>query len=138
MHQLEEAYQGKRSNIYPTMDVESCTLDSFIFERGNPAPQLIKIDVEGAEESVFKGALKTLELYHPTLVVEIHGPKCAQELWNLLRDFNYGWWNLTLRGRKPTLTKENLLSYFSKDLWTHHFLLLNRNNSTDLKLPFAG
>jgi FkbM family methyltransferase len=127
MHQLEEAYEGKGRNIYSTVDVESCTLDSFIFERGNPFPQLIKIDVEGAEESVLKGALRTLEVYKPTFVVEIHGPKCGQELWNLLRDFNYSWRHLTLRGRKPVLTKENLLSYFSKDSWTHHFLLLKRD-----------
>jgi len=126
MHQFEEAYEGKGRNTYLTEDVESCTLDSFIFERGNPFPQLIKIDVEGAEVPVLKGALKTLELFKPTFVVEIHGPKCGQELWNLLRDFNYSWWHLTFRGRKPALTKENLLSNFSKDSWTHHFLLLKR------------
>ena len=138
MHQMEDVYQGKGSNIYSKMDVESCTLDSFIFEGGNPFPQLIKIDVEGAEDSVFKGALKTLNLYHPTLVVEIHGPNCGQELWNLLQDFNYSWWHLTLRGPKPILTRGNLLSHFSKDSWTHHFLLLKRDDSTDLELPFAG
>jgi FkbM family methyltransferase len=85
MHQLEEAYQGKGCNTYPTVHVESCTLDSFIFDRGNPFPQLIKIDVEGAEESVLKGALKTLEVYKPTLVVEIHGPQNALKIWKFAR-----------------------------------------------------
>jgi FkbM family methyltransferase len=102
MHQLEEAYQGKGRNMYSTVDVESCTLDSFIFERGNPFPQIIKIDVEGAEGPVIKGGLKTLDIYQPTLVAEIHGPQNALKIWNLLQDTGYTWYHLARGLRQQT------------------------------------
>jgi FkbM family methyltransferase len=123
MHQLEEAYQGKERNSYSTMEVESCTLDSFIFERGNPFPQLVKIDVEGAEESVFKGALKTLEAYKPTLVVEIHGPQNALKIWKLLQGTGYSCYHLARGSRQQTASGEEVRSYFSPSSWTHHFLM---------------
>lgn len=136
MHQLEEAHQGKRSNIYSTVDVESCTLDSFIFERGNPFPQLIKIDVEGAEESVLMGGLKTLEAYKPTLVVEIHGRQNALKIWKLLQDTGYTWHHLARGSRKQTPSGEELCSYFSPFSWTHHFLLTNELKvSSASKIP---
>ncbi len=125
MHQLEEAYQGKGRNIYSTVDVESCTLDSFVFERGNSFPQLIKIDVEGAEESVLKGALKTLEVYKPTLVVEIHGPQNALKIWKLLQGTGYSCYHLARGSRQQTASGEEVRSYFSASSWTHHFLMKN-------------
>jgi len=125
MHQLQEAYQGKGSNTYSTVDVESYTIDSFIFERGNPAPQLIKIDVEGAEELVLKGALKTLEVYKPTMVIEIHGPQNALKTWNLLQGRDYTWRHIARRARQQVTSEEELRSYFSPSCWTHHFLIKN-------------
>jgi FkbM family methyltransferase len=125
MHQLEEAYQGKGSNIYSTVDVESCTLDSFIFERGNLIPQLIKIDVEGAEELVLKGALKTLEVYKPTMVIEIHGPQNALKTWKLLQGTDYTWRHIARGSRQQITCEEELRSYFSPSSWTHHFLMKN-------------
>jgi FkbM family methyltransferase len=123
MHQLQEAYQGKESGIYSTIDVESCTLDSFIFERGNPCPQLIKIDVEGAEELVLKGALKTLEVCKPTMVIEIHGPQNALKVWKLLRGPGYTWRHITRGYCQQIIGDEELRCYFSASSWTHHFLM---------------
>jgi FkbM family methyltransferase len=125
MHQLEEVYQGQGRNIYSTVDVESCTLDSFIFERGNPFPQLIKIDVEGAEESVLKGALRTLEVCKPTFVVEIHGPQNALKVCKLLQGTGYTWYHLARGVRRQTASELEVHSHFSSSSWTHHFLLKN-------------
>ncbi len=125
MHQLEEAYQGKGSNVYSTVDVESCTLDSFIFEGGNPIPQLIKIDVEGAEELVLKGALKTLAIYKPVMVIEIHGPQNALKIWKLLQGTGYTWSHLARGSRQQTASEDEVRSYFSPSSWTHHFLIRN-------------
>ena len=123
MHQLEEAYQGKGHNIYSTVDVESCTLDSFIFERGKPFPQLIKIDVEGAEVPVLKGAVKTLEVHKPTFVIEIHGSQNALKIWKLLQATGYTWYHLSKGSRQQTASEQEVRSYFSSSSWTHHFLI---------------
>lgn len=50
-------------------EVESLTLDALI-EREKISPTLIKVDVEGAEYRVIKGALKSLAAFHPIVVME--------------------------------------------------------------------
>jgi FkbM family methyltransferase len=51
--------------------VEATTLDDFVYARGNPAPDVIKLDVEGAEEQVFRGACRLLREARPVIVAEI-------------------------------------------------------------------
>jgi FkbM family methyltransferase len=46
------------------------TLDQQVYERGLPPPGLIKIDVEGAELFVLRGARRVLREHHPILTVE--------------------------------------------------------------------
>jgi hypothetical protein len=41
-------------------------------------PDFIKIDVEGAEEFVLKGALEMLQRKRPFLMIEVHSPEIGQ------------------------------------------------------------
>jgi FkbM family methyltransferase len=120
---LERALDGHGLKNGSPITVDTYTLDAFVFEHLNPPPDLIKIDVEGAEALVIQGSLRTLAVYSPHLVIEIHGPKNAGEVWRLLQGFEYVWWHLDARQREIVNTRETLLSYFSKDSWTQHFLL---------------
>ena len=54
--------------------VPSTTLDSCIYgaKRLRP-PDIIKIDVEGAELEVLEGSHRALSHFHPTVLLEIHG-----------------------------------------------------------------
>jgi FkbM family methyltransferase len=124
MHLLEAAVNGQDTSICPSMTVGSTTLDSFVLEENNPAPDLIKIDVEGAEALVLKGGLRTLAAYSPSIVVEIHGPTNARSVWEVLDSLDYRWLRLTKKGRSEVLTQESLVSFFTKHSWTHHFLLV--------------
>ncbi len=54
--------------------VECVTLDDFVFSRGCPAPSFLKIDVEGAETRVLRGAERVLREVRPVVVVEVRGP----------------------------------------------------------------
>jgi len=47
-------------------------LDGYRAERALPAPTLIKIDVEGAEIAMLRGARQTLRECEPLLIVEFH------------------------------------------------------------------
>jgi FkbM family methyltransferase len=51
--------------------VETIALDDFFAERGT-WPDLIKIDVEGAEYDVLQGARRILAQCHPVMFVEVH------------------------------------------------------------------
>jgi FkbM family methyltransferase len=57
--------------------VRVTTLDQDIEERGLPAPTFVKIDVEGFELDVLRGATQTLARARPSLFIEIHGETLA-------------------------------------------------------------
>jgi FkbM family methyltransferase len=123
MHLLEKALDGQNVCDCSSTNVATCTLDSFIFEQSNPPPDLLKIDVEGAEVLVLQGSLRTLDTYSPKIIIEIHGPKNTLKVWGLLQSLDYSWSYLTKNGSEAVASEEGLLSYFSKESWTHHFLL---------------
>jgi len=62
-------------------------LDRVIAEAGLPPPQVIKIDVEGAEVDVLAGAIETLRRYRPRLLIELHGTNIAVA--RMLSDLGY-------------------------------------------------
>lgn len=55
--------------------VQTVTLDEFVKEPGARAPDLIKIDVEGAELIVVEGMRETLGRVAPLLLCELHDTK---------------------------------------------------------------
>ena len=54
-------------------EISIVTLDEEIPQASLPAPDFIKIDIEGWEIEALRGARKTLELHRPTLFLEMHG-----------------------------------------------------------------
>lgn len=69
-----------------TEAVEQTTIDA---ELGDRAPALIKIDVEGAELDVLRGARTSLLLHRPALLVEVNDPA---GLAALLDEMGYRTW----------------------------------------------
>ena len=61
-------------NNYYVLEVPMCSLDTYVSSNGDEAvPDFIKIDTEGAEFDILKGAIRLLRMYHPELFIEIHG-----------------------------------------------------------------
>jgi FkbM family methyltransferase len=54
-------------------DISLVTLDDEIPQAGLPAPDFIKIDIEGWEIEALRGARHTLESHKPALFLEMHG-----------------------------------------------------------------
>ncbi len=52
-------------------------LDSLMTDANLPPPDVMKIDVEGAEAEVLAGAHETLMRYRPILMIELHGTNAA-------------------------------------------------------------
>ncbi|MEI7831940.1 MAG: FkbM family methyltransferase [bacterium] len=52
--------------------VDTRTIDELVYIDGTPAPDLIKIDVEGAESLVLAGANRLLMEEKPALLIEVH------------------------------------------------------------------
>jgi FkbM family methyltransferase len=64
-------------------------LDDVIRRLELPPPNVIKIDTEGAEVIVLRGAQETLRRHRPRLAIALHGPERARETLELLEQARY-------------------------------------------------
>ncbi len=106
--------------------VQTTTLDAYVLDEGHPPPGFIKIDVEGAECLVLAGGLRTISVYRPALLIELHGPEHGAGVYDLLADMAYRWTYIKPNvGPVETISeRSHLLSYFGPgDKWTQHVLL---------------
>jgi len=53
------------------LDVDTTTIDAFVADRGLDRLDVLKIDVEGADFDVVRGAERTIERFRPAVLVEV-------------------------------------------------------------------
>lgn len=75
-----------------TIDVETLTLDELASEYGDP--DLIKVDVEGAETLVLRGGRRVINEVRPRWIIELHGPELAREVRDTFVGANYAIYSL--------------------------------------------
>lgn len=97
------------------------TLDEQLDDLNINTVNFLKVDVEGAELQVLKGALNTLKNNRPILLLEINKDACVaggympEDILELLKPFNYSFSKIGLRG---SLSKVNVLPDFCNILAT--------------------
>jgi FkbM family methyltransferase len=64
------------------------TLDAFV-AAGGPPPQVIKVDVEGGEWEVLRGAESLLRKHQPALIVEVHHQQADAQIRLLFDELHY-------------------------------------------------
>jgi hypothetical protein len=72
-----------------TLTVQMLTLDYLYREAKVPAPQVIKIDIEGSECMALAGALKLISECRPVILVSTHGDELFEGCVSLLQGFDY-------------------------------------------------
>lgn len=85
MGKLEHSSFQKDDEPVTSLTVECITLDELIAS-GTPEPDFIKIDVEGAEEFVLKGAKDLLHRKKPFLMIEVHSPAIGERCMQVLKE----------------------------------------------------
>jgi FkbM family methyltransferase len=94
------------------IDVSQISLDEFVYDRGNPVPELIKVDIEGGEGLAMRGMRRLLREAQPILLLELHGSEAAQAVWGSLvaAEYEVHWMR---RGypKVPTVTELPRKSY---------------------------
>jgi FkbM family methyltransferase len=71
------------------IEVPLRTIDALVREQALPPPDLVKIDVEGAECDVLAGAAGTLRRWRPTVLLEAHSAALEERCGGALREFGY-------------------------------------------------
>ncbi|MBV9970785.1 MAG: FkbM family methyltransferase [Xanthobacteraceae bacterium] len=71
------------------IEVRLRTIDALVREGAIPPPDLVKIDVEGAECDVLAGAAETLPRWKPAVLLEAHSTLLEQDCARTLRDLGY-------------------------------------------------
>jgi hypothetical protein len=67
--------------------VEALTLDAAAERYG--APDLIKLDVEGAENMVMEGGRAVMTRHRPVILVEVHGAERSGRWYELMEEYGY-------------------------------------------------
>jgi FkbM family methyltransferase len=89
--------RDEKSGIRQVLDIEQSrpniisvppsTIDMHI--QNCAVPDVVKIEIRGAELSVLEGARKLLASHHPVLFIEVHGAEGLPEIQGFLASFGY-------------------------------------------------
>lgn len=119
-------------------EVKTTTLDAFIKEK-NSFPDLIKIDVEGHELSVLKGAEHYITAHHPTLIIEIeqrhHKGININSVFENFKQKGYKAYYYSKKQAQlfPYENKTHLTNskeYFGKIDYINNYIFIHSNNTT--------
>ena len=85
------APDGVTSHLSPkgALEVSCHRLDTLVSEGIVPAPDCIKIDVEGAEAAVLRGAIELLTTCRPAIFLATHGAHLIEECTSILDEVSY-------------------------------------------------
>ena len=80
---------------------------------GLPKPDLIKIDVEGAELAVFLGARQTIAKHQPVIFYEAHETQHFREIYDILSPHPYRFYWVGVNNYNPNNYKNNSNNIFA-------------------------
>lgn len=113
-HQGLGTLYSSTARATPTETIEIDTLDKFIGGRDLAQVDLIKIDVEGAELPVLKGAGNVLARFRPYLVIEIQHETSEQagykasDILEFLEPLGYRFYTIGRKAKLTALSAETL------------------------------
>jgi FkbM family methyltransferase len=85
-----EGSAGREEVHYPgKVNVTGLSLDDFVYTQDNPAPQILKMDIEGGEVLAVQGMRRLLREARPVLLIELHGPQAARAVWEAAQEASY-------------------------------------------------
>ncbi len=70
-------------------EIEITSIDELVDSGALPPPTFLKIDVEGGEMAVLRGARKVIDRQRPRMILATHGDAIDAECRALLREWNY-------------------------------------------------
>ena len=126
---LKERYTSKnfKSSSY---DIKCITLDDYIKENKIKNVSLLKIDAEGHEMNILKGAKETIKRFSPPIIFEDWETRLGKEseLRNILRSFGYDIF-MNLENTPPNLLhKSNFINNTINTIFKLIYIFLKGNS----------
>ncbi len=94
-HNANSLVNNHRNINEHSVEVQVITIDEFVTQNNIPRIDFIKINAEGAENSILKGGLRTIERFHPYIVLSLHPQainnfnSSLSDTWNFIIENNY-------------------------------------------------
>jgi len=107
--------------------IQTTKLSTFIQQHNIGAIDLIKIDVETHEPEVLEGMENYLEMYKPTLLIEILNDEIGEKVNNIIKNINYLYFNIDEIGLPKQVQKITKSSYYN-------YLICSEETAKYLKL----
>ena len=122
--------EGRQLAEESAVEVATLTMDTFVFDQGHAPPDVVKLDVEGAEACVLSGAMRVLREHRPVVLVEIHGALAAADVWDVIAPLDYDIALLTPDGDVPVRDRTQWVDLFEGSRWRiHHGVLTSRGRA---------
>jgi FkbM family methyltransferase len=86
---FESNSMGRISREIQEYQIPTISIDELVLVHGIPAPEVIKMDVEGAESLVLAGARQTLARARPIIFIALHGDDQARQCREILESSGY-------------------------------------------------
>ena len=80
---------GRQEVDLGSIQVSGIALDDYIYRDGNPAPKVVKMDIEGGEVLALGGMVRLLEQDRPLVFLELHGTEAAETAWGAFTTKGY-------------------------------------------------
>ena len=93
-HGRERLSRGPSSSMWHfgargELEVETIKLDDLVLNAKLPPPNLIKMDIEGAEELALTGSAELISEFHPVVILSTHGDDVHQRCRSFLESAGY-------------------------------------------------
>jgi len=82
------------------LEITVTTLDEFIKNRSTPKPDVIKVDIEGAEIDFLKGSINTLIMHRPIVFIATHSPYLFDMLFTVISEYKLHYRVMGLNGNE--------------------------------------
>jgi hypothetical protein len=136
MSSFDKKY-AEPDGIVEEIEIPVTTLDNYLQNKTEIIPGIIKIDVEGLEYAVLKGAENTLRRHKPSLVIEIlDGDTNRKEIVEFLLEIGYKSYYINnasdkiLRAFTRYDDKPSHNYFFNADAELHEYLMQHQLIST--------
>lgn len=84
-----EGSTGRQLEYSENIEVSGISLDDFVYQQGNPPPEVVKMDIEGGEVLALPGMREVLYKARPLILMELHGSEAVQVVWDALTPAGY-------------------------------------------------